>query len=162
MISDLEVTLTARPLYVDSLLLTDRPDADHAELEMVCGKGGYVRSIARDLGQALGSCAHVTTLRRLWSGPFDLENAVTLDLVEELARTPELDGYLLPLETGLIDLPQVQTTADGAMRIRNGNPGMVIASNAEYGEVCWASHQGEPVAIGTYMAGELHPTRVFA
>ena len=157
-----EVELAARPLFVESLTLTDRPDADHATLEMVCGKGGYVRSIARDLGQALGSCAHVTTLRRLWSGPFDLENAVTLDLVEELARTPELDGYLLPLEAGLADLPQVQTTADGAMRIRNGNPGMVIASNAEYGEVCWASHQGEPVAIGTYMAGELHPTRVFA
>ena len=61
----------------------------------------------------------------------------------------------------LADLPQVQTTAEGATRIRNGNPGQVIASDAGYGETCWAAYQGEPVAIGTYMAGELHPTRVF-
>ena len=156
-----DVALAARPLFVESLTLTERPDADLATLEMVCGKGGYVRAIARDLGQALDTCAHVTTLRRLWSGPFDLESAVTLDLVESLARTPDLDTYVQPLEAGLTDLPQVQTTAEGAARIRNGNPGMVMASTAEYGETCWASHQGEPIAIGTYMAGELHPTRVF-
>lgn len=156
-----DVDLAARPLFVDRLTLTDMPDADHARLEMTCGKGGYVRSIARDLGKALGSCAHVVSLRRLWSGPFDLDNAVTLDVIDSLAKTPELDGYILPLEAGLQDLPQVQTTAEGAMRIRNGNPGMVIASNAEYGETCWAAYQGEPVAIGSYMAGELHPSRVF-
>ena len=156
-----DVELAARPLFVDSLTLTDMPDADHARLEMTCGKGGYVRSIARDLGKALGTCAHVTTLRRVWSGPFDVENAVTLDVVEALAKTPELDAHIQPLEVGLQDLPQVQTTAEGVTRIRNGNPGMVIATNAEYGETCWAAYQGEPVAIGTYMAGELHPTRVF-
>ncbi|MDA8584938.1 tRNA pseudouridine(55) synthase TruB [Rhodobacteraceae bacterium] len=156
-----EVTLAARSLYVDALTLVDMPDADHATLEMTCGKGGYVRSIARDLAQTLGTCAHVTNLRRLWSGPFDLDNAVTDDVIEALAKNPELDAHILPLTAGLQDLPQVQTTAEGAMRIRNGNPGMVIASNAEYGETCWATYQGEPVAIGTYMAGELHPTRVF-
>ncbi len=156
-----DVELKARALFVESLTLIDMPDADHARLEMICGKGGYVRSIARDLGKTLGSCAHVTSLRRLWSGPFDLENSVTLDVVESLAKTPELDSHILPLETGLQDLAQVQTTAEGAVRIRNGNPGIVIASNAEYGETCWAAYQGEPVAIGTYMAGELHPTRVF-
>lgn len=156
-----DVDLAARPLFVESLELVDRPDPDTATLRMVCGKGGYVRSIARDLGRELGTCAHVTTLRRLWSGPFELSDAVTLDEVEEQARTPELDSHLLPLEAGLTDLPCVQTTAEGAMRIRNGNPGMVIAADAEYGEVCWAAHQGTPVAIGTYMAGELHPIRVF-
>jgi len=156
-----EVELAARPLFVDSLILTEFAEPDHATLEMTCGKGGYVRSIARDLGKSLGTCAHVTGLHRLWSGPFDLENAVTLDVVEHLAKTPDLDAHILPLEAGLQDLPQVQTTAEGAVRIRNGNPGMVIASNAEYGETCWAAYQGDPVAIGTYMAGELHPTRVF-
>lgn len=157
-----DVELEARPLYVDSLTLIERRDPDTARLELVCGKGGYVRAIARDLGEALGTHAHVTTLRRLWSGPFDLEDAITLEEIEALARTPELDARLLPLEAGLADLPQVQTTAEGTMRIRNGNPGAVIASAAEYGETCWASHQGTPIAIGTYMAGELHPVRVFA
>ena len=156
-----DVELAARPLYVDSLTLGERPDVDHAVLEMVCGKGGYVRAIARDLGAALGTCAHVTGLRRLWSGPFDLETAISLETIDNLARTPDLDAHILPLEAGLADLPRVQTTEEGAIRIRNGNPGAVIASDAAFGEVCWAAHQGVPVAIGTYLAGELHPTRVF-
>ena len=62
-----DVALEARPLFVESLELVARPDADHAELEMVCGKGGYVRSIARDLGRDLGCLGHVKSLRRIWS-----------------------------------------------------------------------------------------------
>ena len=65
-----EMDLAARPLWVDRLDLIGRPDADHVELEMVCGKGGYVRSIARDLGRSLGCLGHVQWLRREWSGPF--------------------------------------------------------------------------------------------
>lgn len=156
-----DVALAPRPLFVERLELTSRPDSDHATLEMVCGKGGYVRSIARDLGEALGCFAHVKTLRRLWSGPFDLEDAVTLEDVENLAHTPEIDNILLPLETGLTDLPELPATAEGAQRLANGNPGMVIAPSAEYGDLAWASHQGRPVAVGIYKAGELHPTRVF-
>lgn len=156
-----DVEIAARPLFVESLELIERPDPDHAVLEMVCGKGGYVRSIARDLGEALGCLGHVTTLRRVWSGPFELEDAVTLDKVERLAKTPEIDELLLPLEAGLTDLPELPATAEGAARMRNGNPGMVIASDVEYGELAWASHQGQPVAVGTYKAGELHPSRVF-
>ena len=156
-----DVELAPRALFVESLALISRPDPDHAALEMVCGKGGYVRSIARDLGKTLGCFAHVETLRRLWSGPFDLEDAVTLDQIEALAHSPELDDYLMPLEIGLADLPELPTTAEGAQRLANGNPGMVIAADAEYGDLAWASHQGRPVAVGVYKAGELHPTRVF-
>ncbi len=156
-----EMDLAARDLWVESLLLTDRPDADHVTLEMVCGKGGYVRSIARDLGQTLGCLGHVRELRRLWSGPFDAADGLTLDRIEALARTPELDAHLLPLEKGLADLPEVRATDEGAVRLRNGNPGMVIASGIEYGDECWASHQGRAVAVGRYKAGEMHPSRVF-
>jgi len=156
-----EVELSARPLFVESLEMTNRPDTDHALLSMVCGKGGYVRSIARDLGKELGCLGHVVTLRRIWAGPFELEDAVTLDEVERLARTAELDDLLLPLEAGLTDLPELPTTVEGAARLRNGNPGMVIAANAEFGDLAWASHQGTPIAVGTYKAGELHPSRVF-
>jgi tRNA pseudouridine55 synthase len=153
--------IEARPLWVEELLLVDCPDRDTAVLEMVCGKGGYVRAIARDLGQSLKCLGHVTQLRRIWSGPFEAANAVTLNRIEELARTPELDRYLLPLEAGLEDLPEVRTTAEGAARLRNGNAGIVFASDVEYGDMCWASLDGVPVAVGTYRAGELHPSRVF-
>lgn len=153
--------LAARPLWVESLALTGRPDADHAELEMVCGKGGYVRAIARDLGRALGCLAHVTTLRREWSGPFAAADGVSLARIEELARSPAIDALLLPLEVGLADLPEVRATPEGAARLRNGNPGMVIAEGVEYGEPAWASDKGRAVAVGIYRAGELHPARVF-
>jgi tRNA pseudouridine55 synthase len=153
--------LAARDLHVERLELIARPDADHAELEMVCGKGGYVRSIARDLGQALGCLGHVVTLRRVWSGPFHADQGVTLDRIEGLAGTPDLDALLLPLEAGLHGLPELPATPEGAARLRNGNPGMVISSRAAYGDLAWASLDGQPIAVGTYKAGELHPIRVF-
>ena len=156
-----EMELAARALWVESLLLTDRPDADHVTLELTCGKGGYVRSIARDLGQALGCYGHVRELRRIWSGPFEAAQGLSLEQIETKARTPDLDAHLLPLEKGLDDLPQVKATAEGATRLRNGNPGMVIASDVEYGDEVWASFEGRAVAVGRFKAGELHPSRVF-
>lgn len=155
------VDVAARPLYVDALTLLSQPDQDHAVLEFVCGKGGYVRSIARDIGEELGCFGHVKSLRRIWSGPFDVENAVDFETIERLAKTPEIDDLLLPVSAGLSDMPELQATAEGAARLRNGNPGMVIASNLEFGDDAWASYQGRPVAIGKYKAGELHPNRVF-
>lgn len=156
-----DVELSARPLFVESLEVLERPDPDHVTLEMVCGKGGYVRAIARDLGEALGCYGHVTTLRRVWSGPFDLDDAASLEAIEAKAKSPELDALLLPLETALVDLPCLPTTQEGATRMRNGNPGLVIAADAAFGDVAWAALDGAPVAIGVYKAGELHPTRVF-
>ncbi|MDF0595465.1 tRNA pseudouridine(55) synthase TruB [Psychromarinibacter halotolerans] len=156
-----EMELAARPLFVEELNLVARPDADHVELEMICGKGGYVRSIARDLGAALGCHGHVVSLRRVWSGPFEAEDGVSLDLLDELAKSEELDQYLRPLEEGLADLPELRATAEGAAKLRNGNPGMVLTSDAEYGDEAWASHDGRAVAVGIYRAGELHPSRVF-
>ena len=156
-----EMALAARPLYVDELTLLDRPDPDHAVLQLVCGKGGYVRSIARDLGQALGCLGHVSQLRRIWSGPFEAEDGLSLDQIEELAKSPELDTYLRPLEQGLADLPELRCTAEAAARLRNGNPGMVLTSEAEYGDEAWASLDGKAVAVGIYKSGELHPNRVF-
>ncbi|WP_116598296.1 tRNA pseudouridine(55) synthase TruB [Primorskyibacter marinus] len=156
-----EMEIEARPLWVEELLLTDRPDADTAVLEMTCGKGGYVRSIARDLGAALGCHGHVVSLRRLWSGPFDLDGALTMEEVEKLAQDPALDAHLRPLEVGLADLPCVTCPAESAARLRNGNPALVLASGVEYGEECWAAMDGEAVAVGRYKSGELHPSRVF-
>lgn len=153
--------IAARPLWVEELVMTGRPDADHVELEMTCGKGGYVRSIARDLGEALGCHGHVRELRRIWSGPFDAEDGIGIEQIDALAKTPELDEKLLPLEVGLADLPELKCTPEGAAKLRNGNPGMVIPGDVDYGDEAWASLDGKAVAVGVFKAGELHPTRVF-
>ena len=157
---DEDFEIAARPLYVESLTLLSRPDADHAELEMVCGKGGYVRAIARDLGAALGCLGHVQKLRRVWSGPFDVDEAVSFALIEELAKDPALDAHLLPLDLGLADLPELRANDLGFARLKNGNPGQVLGT-AEWGEEVWVSYQGKPVAVGIYRGGEVHPSRVF-
>ncbi len=152
--------LAARPLHVARLDLVAVPDDDHATFEMVCGKGGYVRSIARDLGERLGTRAHVTALRRLWSGPFRADDGVDPQALAGLA--PEDRAVrLLPLETALAGLPEVRLSAEGAVRVRNGNPGACIFATAAPGQAAWASHQGRAVAVGVYMGGLLHPNRVF-
>lgn len=156
-----EMELAARPLWVESLEVIARPDPDHVELEMICGKGGYVRAIARDLGAGLGCHGHVLWLRRVWSGPFDASEGLSLEQIDALAHDPALDAHIRPLEQGLADLPELPATPEGAARLRNGNPGMVLASDVEYGEEAWASYQGRAVAVGVYKAGELHPSRVF-
>lgn len=155
-----ELDLVARELWVESLELIDRPDRDTLLLEMVCGKGGYVRATARDLGRALGCLGHVLWLRREWSGPFTAKNGVSMEQIQALARTEALEALLLPLEVGLAGLTEVRASAEGAARLKNGNPGQVL-TGADFGEEVWVSYQGRPVAIGSYRGGEVHPSRVF-
>lgn len=156
-----EMDLAPRPLWIERLVLLGRPDTDHIDLEMVCGKGGYVRSIARDLGASLGCLGHVAWLRREWSGPFDCDGALTMEALQDMGRSAALDAYLRPLELALRDLPELPATPEGAARLRNGNPGQVLGT-AEWGEQVWVSHAGRAVAIGTYRGGEVAPSRVFA
>ena len=153
--------LAARPLFVERLDLMTRPDPDHGLLEMVCGKGGYVRAIARDLGQVLGCLAHVHWLRRTWSGPFHASDGVALAEIDRLAGTEALDNLLKPLELGLGHLPQLHATSEGAVRLAHGNPGQVTGPALPWGTEAWALHQGRALAVGHYRGGELHPSRVF-
>ena len=150
--------LAARPLWVERLELVERTDSDHVVLEMVCGKGGYVRSIARDLGRILGTRAHVNWLRRTWSGPFDANDGLTWDQVLTLGEAGALEDRLLPIEAALADMAMVEATADGARKIMVGNPGAVF--NAAEGEV-WASYQGRALGLGEVRLGMFHPSRVF-
>lgn len=152
--------LAPRPLHVARLELLETPDADTAVLEMICGKGGYVRSIARDLGEMLGCLGHVARLRRLWSGPFHTDDATDWALVEA-GDAAALEAALLPLEAGLEGLPCLPCSAEAAARLRHGNPAPVLAApGVEYGDEAWAAHDGRAIAIGRYRAGELHPARV--
>ena len=149
--------IAARPLYVDELTLLDCPDADHSRLRLVCGKGGYVRAIARDLGAALGCHGHVTGLRRLWSGPFSLEDAVDWPVEPDPAI---IEAALLPLADGLTDVDEVRVAQANLGPLRNGNPVEAIWSETKDGGHCWASVSGIPIALGTYKFGFFHPTRV--
>lgn len=150
--------LAARPLWVESLELLDSR-ADSADLRMVCGKGGYVRAIARDLGRELGCLGHVAALRRIWSGPFDARDGMALARIDR-ANQAEIEAALLPLQAALADLPEMRATEPGATRILNGNPGQVLG-HAEFGEEVWVSRNGRALCIGRYLGGEVQPSRVF-
>jgi tRNA pseudouridine55 synthase len=113
--------LAARDLYVDELSLLSCPDTDHATFRFVCGSGGYVRSIARDLGETLGCLGHVVTLRRTWVGAFDIEDAVTLDEIERLAKSPEIDTLLHPVS------PSASPTCRNCARPRRARRGCATA-----------------------------------
>ncbi len=153
--------LAARPLHVERLELIATPDADIAVLEMVCGKGGYVRSVARDLGAALGCLGHVAELRRLWSGPFDLGAAMDAATLERLARSPELDARVLPVAAGLAGLPELTAPPTAAAALRHGAAVPLDAPGLAPGAVAWASADGLPLAVGEWRAGAFRPARVF-
>ncbi|MTH78253.1 tRNA pseudouridine(55) synthase TruB [Paracoccus aestuariivivens] len=152
------VELAARPLWVESLELLATTEHT-ADLRMVCGKGGYVRSIARDLGRSLGCLGHVDHLRRIWSGPFGAEDGIAFDRIDR-ANQVEIEAALLPLQSALVDLPQMQATEIGEIRILNGNPGQVLG-HAEFGAEVWVSRNDRALCIGRYMGGEVQPSRVF-
>lgn len=175
-----ELDLAARDLHVADLSLIDMPDADTARLRMVCGKGGYVRAIARDLGRTLGCLGHVRTLRRIWAGPFTLEDHAIAWPEESVEALPaatgaddsaipprnrvtreDLEPALLPVEAGLVAVPECRCAPDAAPRLANGNPVEVTYTNAQNGETAWASVSGQAVALGVYKFGHFHPSRVF-
>jgi tRNA pseudouridine55 synthase len=154
--------IAPRPLWVESLELVATPDPDTAVFDMICGKGGYVRAFARDIGEALGCHGHVTELRRLWSGPFEPGDGIDLATLDRLAHSRELDRHVLPVAAGLHDVPCLPVAPEAAARLRNGNPAPVLAApDVGFGDTAWAALDGRPVALGTYRAGQLHPTRVF-
>jgi tRNA pseudouridine55 synthase len=154
-----ELDLAPRPLHVERLELVAAPDPDTAVVEMTCGRGGYVRSIARDLGARLGCLGHVAELRRLWSGPFTLDGAVGWDEIE--AGGEALAGRLLPVAAALAGVPELACPPHVIERLRNGNSAPLPAPpGLAEGATAWASAGGVPLAIGAWRDGELHPSRV--
>jgi tRNA pseudouridine55 synthase len=154
------VALAARPIRMDDLRLIDQPDADTAVFEMTCGKGGYVRAIGRDLGQSLGCFGHITQLRRTQTGPFTLEDAISLENLEQMRDMPVSGARLISVATGLDGVPALAVTEAQATQLRNGQAVPVAVSGLDYGTTAWASLHGTPVAIGSVKGGLLHPERV--
>lgn len=151
--------LAARPLHVDNLTLTGCGQ-DEATFEMTCGKGGYVRAIARDLGAALGCFGHVTVLRRLRAGPFTLDDALTMDRLDALREEDAAASHLLPVASALGAMPSVPVNEGQAAQLHNGQPVPVSITGLQYGTETWARLGGAPVAIGEVRSGLLHPRRI--
>lgn len=114
------VDLKARIVQIKAFRLLSLPDADHADFEVECGKGTYVRSLGRDLARALGTCGHISVLRRVACGPFNETNAIPLDKFAEFGQGPALRSYLLPVETALDDIPALALTEAEARRLHAG------------------------------------------
>jgi tRNA pseudouridine55 synthase len=148
--------LTPRPVTIHELALV-AAERDTATFEARCGKGTYVRAIARDLGRALGCYGHVCALRRTRVGPFAETDAVPLAQIEE-ASAPEA---LRRVEAGLEELPQVVVDRDSAARLRRGQSVLLRGRDAPGDGAAYASCGGVVVAIGAIERGELVPGRVF-
>ncbi|MHA7775156.1 tRNA pseudouridine(55) synthase TruB [Roseibium sp. M-1] len=165
-----EVVLEARPIDVHRLNLVECPDQNRAVFEAECGKGTYVRALARDLGRRLGTCGHVTELRRLLVGPFGEEDMVGLDELLEAAEALEESAgigdlvaeFVLPVRDAMDALVEVPVSLDDAARIRKGMAVLLRGRDAPLNtEVAFASHADVPVAIGSIDKGRFQPSRVF-
>jgi len=152
------VTLQPRPVTINSLELV-HATRDEAVIEAECGKGTYVRAIARDLGRLLGCLGHVTALRRTRVGPFTEEDAATLDELDAEGVDPFED--LLTVEAGLADLACVVVDRDSAARLRRGQSLILRGRDAPTEGIAYAACGGVPVAFGAVEGGELVPSRVF-
>jgi tRNA pseudouridine55 synthase len=159
------VETAERPVTIHHLRLVATPDADHAVLEAECGKGTYVRSLARDLARRLGTLGHVAALRRLVVGPFDEATFVTLEQLiaaREAGEAAELDAFLRPVGFALADLPEVAMAPADAATLRRGQAVLLRGRDAPVmAGVAHATCRGQSVAVGEISAGCFHPRRVF-
>ncbi len=161
------VELAARKVRIDDLRLIGRPGADEAVFLAQCGKGTYMRSLARDIAQHLGSVGHVSALRRLSVGPFDESRAISLESLQTMGHSPAAFEHLLPVETALDDIPALALTTTEASRLRSGQAvGLLHRQDRDRirdfvpGCMVCAMSAGKLVALTRFDSGELVPVRV--
>jgi tRNA pseudouridine55 synthase len=156
-----------RMVTIDELRLLEMPDADHATFEAVCGKGTYIRALARDIALILGTVGHLSALRRTQVGPFSEKSAISLDELDENMHVAAACEYLLPVETALDDIPALAVTEIEAGRLRNGQAVSLLRkadldriADLENGDTALAMANGTAIALVRYTAGEIQPVRV--
>jgi tRNA pseudouridine55 synthase len=171
------VELEPRTVFVRELELVERRDDDHVVLDLTCGKGTYVRAIARDLGRKLGCFGHVTALRRTRVGAFEADQAVSPAVLERLIEDEAFPQVLRPLKDALSGLPSLSLTEPQAERLRAGRtirvaPHMVTGLSVPAGSgvlgdgedddrTIRAMARGDVVALARLSGEELSPVRVF-
>jgi len=152
-----EVELKSRDVTVFELHLL-KAAGDEVTLSASVSKGTYIRSLARDIARALGTVGHVTYLRRTRAGPFSLEQAISLDFLEEAAKARALTRTVLPLDAALDDIPALPVTPDQAQLLRHGQK--LVGIPAQPG-LCMAMLEGTPVALVEATADGLRVVRGF-
>jgi len=164
---DKDVELKPRTVSVHTFDLIDIPDPDHAIFEVGCGKGTYIRSLARDLASAVGTVGYVSDLRRTRVGPFDETTAISLDKLNALGHSAPPDEAILPIETVLDDIPALALTAEEARRLRHGQSVSALAvatrsplTGIEQDDVVCGMNGGQLVALVQFVGGEIRPVRV--
>jgi len=171
------VSLAARPVLIRNARLIDLPDPDRAVFEVACGKGSYIRAWVRDIALALGTVGHVAQLRRLRVGPFCIDAAISLEMLEGFGHSPAALEHLRPIATALDGIPALAVTEPDSVRLRSGNSVLIRAphftrlmeqqdgtdAGADFqGRTVYLSTaRGEPVALAEIAQGEFRPFRVF-
>jgi tRNA pseudouridine55 synthase len=162
-----QVELAPRPVEIGRLELVDIPDPDHAVLEAECGKGTYVRSLARDLGRALGCFGHVSALRRAAVGSFGEETMILLEQLEALCHRAasgegSLADALMPVETALDDIPALAVNRADAARLQRGQAVLLRGRDApNFRGTVYVTVAGQLLALAELDRGEIVPKRVF-
>lgn len=166
-----DVELKARRVEIEDLRIVATPDADHTRFAAVCGKGTYVRSLARDIGRRLGCFGHIADLRRTRVGLFDTEVCTTLDALEAAleadrtdgqASTEQRDQLLLPVEAALEGIEHLNVSSDDASRLVRGQPVLMRGRDAPiFVGTAYATSRGKLIALVDCDRGTLRPTRVF-
>jgi tRNA pseudouridine55 synthase len=154
----IEVDIPKRTVMIHSLKLVKIIDSESAIFDVVCGKGTYIRALARDISRYLGTFGHLSALRRTKVGSFLAQNAISLDKLEQLWQCPAEFGHLLPISTALDDIPELAVTGPQADRLKHGNS----LSGIEFadGIVC-AIYGDTPIALSKVENGWMYPVRVF-
>jgi len=168
-----DVVLEPRTVEVHESRLLATPDPDHAEFEIRCGKGTYVRAWVRDIAKALGTVGYVSDLRRTRIGGFSTETAIPLENLRALGHGPAAFEHLRPIATALDGIPALAVTGPDAVRLKSGNSVLVRANlfarltecvsgdDLQGLTVFCSTPEGEPVALAELEQGELRPFRVF-
>jgi len=168
------VVLEPRQVVIHSARVVDVPDSDHVTIEIECGKGTYVRALARDLALKLGAEGHVSALHRARVGGFTEPNLISLEKLTELVQNAAGSKALLPVETALDDIPALAITTEDVFRLRQGRSIVLLPRQVETlktrlhsqaggdaSRTVSATSDGSIVALCELRAGRLSPTRVF-
>jgi tRNA pseudouridine55 synthase len=159
--------LQARPVEIHRLELVNLPDADHAEFRAECGKGTYVRSLARDIGRALGCLGHIKALRREAVCSFSQNDMISLEQLTTMchraaAGEASLADALLPVETALDDIPALAVSRADAARLQRGQAVLLRGRDAPiFRGTVYVTVSGQLVALAEVDRGEIVPKRVF-
>jgi tRNA pseudouridine55 synthase len=155
------VVLESRNILIHKLEFLDESDPDTARFRVACGKGTYVRSLARDLAQALGTVGHVVALRRTRVGKFTVEAAISLETLESFGHSPGRLGALAPVETALDDIPALAVTADQALALKRGQALRDPRIDRAPADPMAALMEGRLIALVASDGETIRPVRVF-